>query len=64
VANVRTIEHPDRLGDDYLVETGAEPARPPVLLQIVRLLQVILFLAIAALSFAIFWMVGLILGIF
>lgn len=64
MADVRAIEHTNEMGDDYLVETGAEPPRTPISLQIVRVLQAILFLAIAALSFAIFWIVGLILGVF
>jgi len=50
-------------GDDYIIETEAAPARPPASLLIVRVLQAILIAAIAVLSLAVFWMVGLLLGI-
>jgi len=55
---------PDQPPDDYIVESTTEPARPPVSLQIVRVLQAVLIAAIALLSLAVFWMIGLILGIF
>lgn len=52
------------VSDDYIVETGTERPRTPASLQIIRFLQAILIIAIAVLSFAVFWMVGLIIGIF
>jgi hypothetical protein len=54
---------PGQTGDDYIIETEATPARPPASLLIVRVLQAILIAAIALLSLAVFWMVGLLLGI-
>jgi hypothetical protein len=51
-------------GDDYFVESGARPVRPSASLRIIRFLQFILVVAIAALSFAICWLVGLIVGVF
>lgn len=49
--------------DDYVIETETERPRPPVSLQILRFFQAILIIAIAILSFAVFWMVGLIIGV-
>jgi hypothetical protein len=49
--------------DDYLLDTDLEVERPPAGQQAVRLLQAVLFVVIAALSFAVFWMVGLMLGV-
>jgi hypothetical protein len=62
-AELRPAGQSNQPGDDYLVETGAESARPPVSLQIVRVLQAILIVAIALLSLAVFWMIGMIVGI-
>jgi hypothetical protein len=59
----RPVGQPNQLGDDYLVETGAEPAQSPVSLRIVRVLEAILIVAIALLSLAVFWTVGMLLGI-
>jgi hypothetical protein len=59
-----SVGHSDELRDDYVIEIETERPRPPASFQIVRLLQAVLIIAIAALSFAIFWMVGLIIGIF
>ena len=52
------------LDDYYLVEGGAKPLRPPVSVRIIRVLQFILVVAIAALSLAVCWLVGLIVGVF
>jgi hypothetical protein len=60
----RPTEQSDELSDDYVVETGTEQPRTPASFQIVRLLQAVLIVAIAILSFAVFWMVGLLIGIF
>ena len=50
--------------DDYLVEGEQEPERPPATLRIVQALQIVLVLVLAALSLAIFWLIGLMLNIF
>jgi hypothetical protein len=52
------------LDDDYIVEGGAKPVRPSVSLRIIRVLQFILVVAIAALSLAMCYLVGLLLGVF
>src|SRR5258708_1897811 len=62
--DARAVGQPDELTDDYVVETGTERERIPASFQIFRLLQAVLIIAIAILSFAVFWMVGLIIGIF
>ena len=62
--DARAVGQPDELTDDYIVETGTERERIPASFQIFRLLQAVLIIAIAILSFAVFWMVGLIIGIF
>ena len=49
--------------DDYLVEAESEAVRPPAAQQAVRVLQLVLIAVIAVLSLAVFWMIGLILGI-
>jgi hypothetical protein len=56
--------HSGEPSDDYIIETETERPRPPASLQIIRFLQAILIIAIAVLSFAVFWMVGLIIGVF
>jgi hypothetical protein len=50
--------------DDYLVEGDREPEGPTVGARIIHGLQIITIIVIAALSLAIFWVVGLILHIF
>lgn len=50
--------------DDYLVEAETQTTRAPVAVQAARVLQFVLLLVIALLSLAVFWMIGLILGIF
>jgi hypothetical protein len=49
---------------DYLVQTEIRPTRPPVALQAVRVLQAVVVVIIALISLAMFWTVGLLLGIF
>lgn len=58
------IQQADEVTDDYIVETGTDRPRKPASLRIVRFFEAILIIAIAILSFAVFWMVGLIIGIF
>jgi hypothetical protein len=55
---------PDQSIDDYLVEPEMRPARPPVGLQAFRVVQGVMIAAIALLSLAVFWIIGMILGIF
>jgi hypothetical protein len=60
----RRIVEPGQPADDYILQTEVEASRPPVGLQLVRVLQAVLIAAIALLSLAVFWMIGLMLGIF
>jgi hypothetical protein len=62
-ADLRPVGQTGGPSDDYLVETGTERVRPPASVQIVRVLQAVLVVAIALLSLAVFWMIGLIFGI-
>lgn len=48
--------------DDYLIE-DERTARPSVMLRVVRLLQVVLVAILAVLSFAIFWVLAVMLNI-
>jgi hypothetical protein len=50
--------------DDYLVVGDVEPDRPGVGARIVHGLRILLILVLAVLSFAIFWVVGLLLNVF
>lgn len=50
--------------DDYLIEGEDLPAPLPKAARLVQTLQVVLILIIAALSLAIFWLMGLALNIF
>jgi hypothetical protein len=50
-------------GDDYLVEGEERPYRPSATAQISQLLQIVLIIVIAVLSLAVFWLLGLLLGI-
>lgn len=50
--------------DDYQVVGGPEPDRPGAGARIVHGLQIVVIILLAALSFAIFWVVGLILNVF
>ena len=52
------------LNDDYVIVTGTERPHRPASLRIIRFFEAIVIIAIAILSFAVFWMVGLIIGIF
>jgi hypothetical protein len=64
-AEIRVAGHPGQPpSDDYFVESGEKPVRTPVSLQVVGVLEFILIVAIAILSLAVFWMVGLIVGFF
>jgi len=49
--------------DDYLVEGEEQLERPTAGAQIVRVLQIVLILVLAALSLAVFRVLGLLLGI-
>jgi len=62
--DARLMRQPDEVADDYIVETGTEWPRTPASLRVIRFLEAILIIAIAILSFAVFWMVGLIIGVF
>lgn len=62
-AGLRPAGVSGQAGDDYIIEAETTPARPPVSLLIVRVLQAILIAAIALLSLAVFWMIGIILGV-
>ena len=64
--NNRTSTLPVEAGgpaDDYLVEGDAAVAPPSTAVRIVHGLQIVLIVILAALSFAIFWLVGLMLDI-
>jgi hypothetical protein len=54
---------PDDPADDYFIETEDTTPRVPFSYRVLRLLQGIMVLVIAVLSLALFWLVGLILGI-
>lgn len=54
---------PSLPADDYILQTEMEASRTPVPQQLVRVLQALLIAAIALLSLAVFWMIGLIFGI-
>lgn len=56
-------ERTDPRGDDYLVEGEGPSDKPAIGLQIVRVLQGLLIIVLALLSIAVFWMIGLMLGI-
>ena len=53
----------DGPADDYLVEGDTAAAGPSAALRIVHGLQIVLIVIMAALSFAIFWLVGLMFNI-
>jgi hypothetical protein len=55
---------PGEPADDYLIDTGAVAPQVPMSYRILRLLQGIMLVVIAALSLAIFWLVGLLIGVF
>jgi len=59
----RRLQESGPPSDDYILETEIEAARPPVGLQAIRVLQAVLIVAIAVLSFAVFWIVAMIFGI-
>ena len=50
--------------DDYLVEGDQEIAQPSTAARLVQTLQVLLILVMAVLSFAVFWLLGLLFNIF
>jgi hypothetical protein len=50
--------------DDYLVEGEGETSRPTVGAQLVQVLQILLILFLAALTFGVFWLLGLLFNIF
>jgi hypothetical protein len=49
--------------DHYHVESEAVEARAPIVGQILWVLRILLLLAIAALSLAVFWIIGMMIGI-
>ncbi len=50
--------------DDYVIVTGTERPQRPASLRIIRFFEAIVVIAIAILSFAVFWMAGLVIGVF
>ena len=54
---------PPTAADDYLLQTDIDVERTPARVRLAHLLQVVLVLIIAALSLALFWMIGLMLGV-
>ena len=50
--------------DDYLIEGSEEPMRPSAAAQVVQLMQVVLIVILAALSFTIFWLLAVMLNLF
>ena len=62
VTRAQTERH-DPLGDDYLIDGEGGAGRPRPIARIARGLQAILFVVLAILSLALFWVVGLMLGI-
>lgn len=50
--------------DEYLVETEEAEARTPVLAQLLGVAQAVLFGVVAVLSLAVFWTIGLMIGVF
>jgi hypothetical protein len=57
-------EQHDPLGDDYLIEGEGPAERSRAGLQIVRGVQAVLVVVLALLSLTMFWMIGLMLGVF
>lgn len=56
-------ERTDPRGNDYLI-VGEDPNEaPPVGLRIVRVLQGFMFIVLALLSLAVFWTLGVVLGL-
>jgi hypothetical protein len=51
------------LSDDYLVEADEAQAGMPIALQLVRLARAVLLVVLAALSLALFWLVGTMIGV-
>ena len=49
--------------DDYLIETDAEPQGPDAVDRVVHVLQVVLIFVVAILSFAVFWLTGVVVGL-
>jgi hypothetical protein len=60
----RGVDPAGRRADDYLVEGEEEFVRPSSGSRIVNALQILLILMLAVLSFAIFWVVGLLFNFF
>ena len=56
-------ERTDPRGDDYLVEGEGPSETPPLALRVVRLLQGVVVVVLALLSLAVFWTVGVVLGV-
>lgn len=54
----------DAPADDYLIEGHGEDAPPTVALRVVWGLQILLIVVLAAISFAVFWLVGEMLHLF
>jgi len=55
----------DRRGliDDYFVEADGAPARTPLAVQAVRAARGVLLVVLTALSLALFWLVGTMIGV-
>jgi hypothetical protein len=57
-------ERPVAPSDDYMVEAEQRQTRAPILPRVLLVAQIIMFGVVALLSFAVFWMVGVVFGIF
>jgi hypothetical protein len=55
---------PNRATDDYVIEREDQRTAPPVMLQIVSGLRLVLVAILAVASVALFWVVGTMIGLF
>jgi len=55
---------PNRATDDYVIEREDQRTAPPVMLQVVSGLRLVLVAILAIASLALFWVVGTMIGLF
>ncbi|HVC51151.1 MAG TPA: hypothetical protein VND87_03935 [Stellaceae bacterium] len=57
-------EEPGTIPDDYLIDRDGVQPSPPVGLQIIRALRLLLIVVLALASLSLFWVIGTMIGLF
>ncbi|MGH7092577.1 MAG: hypothetical protein ACREFB_03470 [Stellaceae bacterium] len=63
-ATMQSGEEPGTMPNDYHIDRDGVQPSPPVGLQIIRALRLLLIVVLALVSLSLFWVIGTMLGLF